>query len=139
MGMPRNPDSRYYFRSAMQRFEDAEILLAADRTTGAVYLAGYSIECILKALILEALPASRRVEVMAEFRGAKAHNYDWLRSLYYDETKGPRFPMEVTEAFTFVRDWSSELRYAPFTIAYEDAEGFIEAIKTIIAWAKARL
>ncbi len=39
-------------RVAFQRFEDAEILLANDRTTGAAYMVGYSVECAFKSLLL---------------------------------------------------------------------------------------
>jgi len=41
---------------AKQRFDDALLLLEMGRTTAAVYLAGYSVECMLKALILSAVP-----------------------------------------------------------------------------------
>jgi HEPN domain-containing protein len=36
---------------AEQRLKDARLLLAADRYSGAYYLAGYAIECALKACI----------------------------------------------------------------------------------------
>lgn len=139
MGIPRDADARLYYRCAVQRFDDARALLAADRTTGGVYLAGYGIECILKALILEGLAPSRRSEVRERFRGAWAHDYERLRSIYYLEVKGPRFPIEVTEAFTLARDWSSELRYAPRTWTYPDASAFMAAAGVIIGWADGRM
>ena len=52
MALPNAVEARPFYRSAKQRFEDAQFLLEADRTTGAIYLAGYSEECILNALIL---------------------------------------------------------------------------------------
>ena len=55
MAVPASSEARLYYRCAFQRQEDAQILLRADRTTGAVYLAGYGRECILKALVLSAL------------------------------------------------------------------------------------
>ena len=50
MAIPRSKESRLFYRCARQRFGEAEILLEAGHPTGAVYLAGYSIECMLKAL-----------------------------------------------------------------------------------------
>ncbi len=52
MALPRAAEARRYYRAAKQRYEDAQMLLEAGRTTGAVYLAGYAVECILKALLL---------------------------------------------------------------------------------------
>jgi hypothetical protein len=46
MAVPASSEARLYYRCAFQRQEDAQILLRADRTTGAVYLAGYAIGCI---------------------------------------------------------------------------------------------
>ncbi len=82
MGIPSSSDARLYYRCAFQRYEEAEILIRADKTTGAVYLAGYGIECILKALVLMAAPAANRSDMLKSFCGSKAHEYEWLRSLY---------------------------------------------------------
>lgn len=49
--MPISKNARLFYRAAKQRFDDALLLLELKRTTAAVYLAGYSIECMLKALI----------------------------------------------------------------------------------------
>jgi len=43
MALPTIRDARSFYQSAKQRFEDAEFLLEAERTTGAIYLAGYSV------------------------------------------------------------------------------------------------
>lgn len=82
MAIPASPDARLYYRCAFQRYEEAEVLFKAEFTTGAVYLAGYGIECILKALVLMAVPAGSRPDMLKSFRGNKAHEYEWLRSLY---------------------------------------------------------
>jgi hypothetical protein len=55
----QSKDVRRFRVAALQRFEDAQILLDNDRATGAVYLAGYAVECLLKAVLLERTPASR--------------------------------------------------------------------------------
>ena len=52
MPIPTSSNARLFYRAAKERFEDAELLLSLNRTTGAVYLAGYSVECIIKSLIL---------------------------------------------------------------------------------------
>ncbi len=67
-------------RVAYQRLDDGNALLGIDRPRAAVYLAGYAVECILKALLLTKTPASKRAEVLATFRGSVAHSIDWLRA-----------------------------------------------------------
>ncbi|MFO0960606.1 MAG: hypothetical protein U0800_24755 [Isosphaeraceae bacterium] len=137
MATPSSIDARYFYRCAVQRFEDAEILLRADRTTGAVYLAGYGVECTLKGMILGSLPAAARKPMLDSFRGAKAHDFEWLRLQYLDNG-GSRFPREVNQAFTLVGGWSTDLRYSPRTARDEEAEGFLNAGRKIIGWGDGR-
>lgn len=106
-------------------------------TTGAVYLAGYAIECILKALVLDAATDVKRAEVLSTFRGNLAHDYEWLRTRYLS-SGGAAFPREVTRGFALVADWSTELRYVPRGISPKDADAFLKATETILDWAKER-
>ena len=82
VAMPSSVQARRFYRAAKQRFDDALLLLAMERTTAAVYLAGYSVECMLKALILSAVPQAQEAALLARFRGARAHDYEWLLELY---------------------------------------------------------
>ncbi len=138
MAVPASIEARLFYRCAFQRQEDAQILLRADHTTGAVYLAGYGIECILKALLLSALTAATRAVMLATFRGARAHDYEWLRTQYL-QNGGSRFPREITEAFTLVNAWSTDMRYLPRTLKADEAEGFLSAAENIIRWADGRI
>jgi HEPN domain-containing protein len=138
MAVPASIEARLYYRCAFQRYEDAQILLRAGRTTGAVYLAGYGIECILKALVLEGLAAAVRTKMLDSFRGTRAHDFEWLRTKYL-QNGGARFPREFTEAFTLVNDWSTDMRYLPRTLRAHDAEGFLLAAKRIIHLVDERL
>jgi len=110
--MPGAREARDYYRCAKQRYEEAEVLSRAGKTTGAVYLAGYGVECMLKALVLNAVPAALRAAVLRSFRGGKAHDFEWLRTLYLDYG-GARFPREITRPFALVSAWSTDLRYSP--------------------------
>lgn len=138
MAMPTSIEARLFYRSALNRHDDAVVLLSADHTTGAVYLVGYGIECILKALILEGLAPDARKGMLAAFRGARAHDFGWLRTQYL-QNGGARFPREITQAFTLVNDWTTDMRYEPKTIRVGDAEGFFAAAERIIHWAKERI
>ncbi len=138
MPTPGDPDARLYHRCAINRFDDAEVLLKANHTTGAVYLAGYGIECILKALALMAVSPARRSLMLHAFRGARGHDYEWLRTQYL-QNGGSGLPPSINNNFIHVNDWSTDLRYAPRTMKDEEAEDFLTAARNIIHWADGRL
>lgn len=140
MGVPKSKEARQFYRAAEQRWEDTTFLYSKDvrRNTAAVYLAGYCVECLLKALILSQATKAETADVLKEFRGGKAHDYDWLRELYYTHG-GSRFPPEVVEAFSTVSVWGTEMRYQPSPIPDDEAEAFLVAVEVIREWADGRL
>src|SRR5438132_7003333 len=95
MALPRPVEARLYYRAAKQRFDDSQHLLRAERTTGAVYLAGYTVECFLKALVLASVARGLRQELLGEFRGSRAHNIEWLGALYRRHV-GAAIPRDIT-------------------------------------------
>lgn len=138
MGVPSSLEANRFYRCAARRMVEARILIEAGQTTGAVYLAGYGVECMLKALILESLPAGRRPAKLRSFRTVKAHDLAWLMKQYLDQG-GSRYPAEVARAFTLVREWSTEIRYDPRDLRQPEADRFVEAAETVVLWAKGRL
>ena len=62
--MPSDPDARLFYRAADRRLTEAEVLRKAAQTTGAVYLAGYGVECKLKAVILGSLATEARTAML---------------------------------------------------------------------------
>jgi hypothetical protein len=112
--------------------------LRAEHTTGAVYLAGYGGECILKALVLSALAPAARSEMLKSFRGTKAHDFEWLRTQYL-QGGGPRLSREIVDAFALVNTWSTGMRYLPGKLSKVAAAGFLAAAGNIIRWAVGRL
>ena len=138
MAVPSDTNARLFYRCAFQRYEEAEVLLRTGYTTGGVYLAGYAVECILKTLLLMAVPAGGREVTLSSFRGGRAHDFEWLRS-QYRINGGAVFPAEVNRHFTLVSDWSTDLRYSPKSVREADAEAFLAASLAIINWADGRL
>jgi hypothetical protein len=76
MALPRAAEARLYYRAAKQRFDDSQLLLKWNRTTGAVYLAGYTVECFIKALVLANVAPDLRHQLLGEFRGNLAHSIE---------------------------------------------------------------
>jgi len=91
-----------------------------------------------ESLILEIVPSGERTEILASFRGARAHDYDWLKAKYF-EKGGPNFPSAVSKNFSLVDTWTTDLRYKAGTSKRGDAEAFLRAAREIIVWADGRL
>lgn len=138
MSTPARPIPRKFYRVAFQRFEEAEVLFDAGYFNGAVYLAGYAVECMLKTLILNATPDKEHESVEAEFRGQRAHQYEWLRNRYA-QTSAPRLPSEIGRSLAFVRTWETSLRYTPGLGNRNDASRFLTEAKKILEWADSRI
>lgn len=138
MGLPQSKEARLYYRAAKQRYDDAQLLLEARRTTGAVYLAGYTVECFLKALVLANAPTGLRRQLLSEFRGSRAHRLEWLRTLYR-ENVAIVIPRDVTRHLSRVSTWSTDLRYATRLLTERDADQFMESVVAIASWADGRM
>jgi hypothetical protein len=137
MGMPKDIDARRYYRVAFQRYEDGTLLQKINRPRAAIYLTGYSVECILKALLLVSTPTRQRADVLASFRGAVGHNIDWLREHLVNRIG--RLPVREAKQLSFVSSWSTDLRYEPGPGDPDDAEAFLAAAESILNWANGRM
>lgn len=130
MAMPRDKDAKRFYIAAGRRLDDAKTLYNADRTTGSMYLAGYTVECMLKALIIAQATSTRKPEVLKEFHGSGAHNFGRLRAAYL-KLGGTRFPKDVVESFLVVQEWGTEWRYDPAPRPADDAESFLASVARI--------
>ena len=138
MGLPHAAEARVYYRAAKQRYEDAQLLLAGERRTGAVYLAGYTVECFMKAILLASVAAGLRKLLLSEFRGNRAHNIEWLGDLYRRHV-GIIIPRGIAQHLSRVASWSTDLRYATGTMSQREADEFFESVDTISAWVDGRM
>src|SRR5947209_4492480 len=99
-------EARRFKRAAQARLAEAEFLLEHQFRTGAVYLAGYAVECLLKALILSSEPVVLNQDTMRMFKGSKAHDFVWLRhALIKRKVFVPRM---IDDCLTQLDDWSTE-------------------------------
>lgn len=125
MPNPRSVEAKPFYQASLQRLEDARVLLDRGRTTGAVYMAGYGVECVLKALLLERTPRPRRVAILASFRGQIAHNFDWLKY----ELRLTGFDLDRFDGRVLlrVRSWTTDLRYSAKRMEDRKAKTFLHA------------
>lgn len=138
MALPKSREARGFYQAAKERLKDARLLLHGGRTTGAVYLAGYAVECMLKALVLSAVPKRERAGLVDSFRGAKAHDFRWLKRRYL-EHGGVQFPPAVMGSFALVEPWRTDIRYQAGAAKRVEAQAFVRAVAEILTWAEGRL
>ncbi len=136
---PRDADARQFYRVAFHRLEDGRLILdELDRPAASLYLTGYAVECMLKALILEATSRNERSAVLAGFRGAGAHDLHWLREGVV--SRGVRIPPEIAgELALAASGWSPELRYVPGPGDRKEAERYWVAAERVLRWANERI
>ncbi|MEM9941402.1 MAG: hypothetical protein AAF939_07395 [Planctomycetota bacterium] len=101
-------------------------------------LPGYSVECVLKALILNSTPTKDQEDVEAEFRGQRAHCFEWLRLRYY-RTGAPQLPVDVSASLTFVSSWETSIRYKAGMGVPDDSARFLTDVQKIVEWADNRI
>lgn len=149
----------HYARVAPQRLQDAEELLQppslpvrskqeqSRHLRGAVYLAGYSVECVLKQYIIshepnaetleEALQARRdRGENVPDIQGVAGHDLNLLFRLTelaaaLDADKNRKIDWGICNK------WKSTWRYDPSVP--KDAQQYVESVRRIYEWVKARV
>ena len=138
MGLPSAKEARRFYRAGQVRREEAGVLRERGYATGAVYLAGYAAECMLKTLLLGATPRGRRAEVFAGFRGAGGHDLRRLRARYA-AAAGGTIPNGISLDLLYLSRWTTDLRYSPKAMPDDFARDFLAATDRVLAWADARV
>ena len=129
---------RRFLSAAIARREEAELLRSAGKSLGAVYLAGYAVECLLKSLILSLRVEHQQLAEIASFRGARAHDYEWLRQRYR-KLGGANFPESIALAFNEVSVWETDLRYSASQQYNGNLNDFLDAVYQIENFVRRRI
>jgi HEPN domain-containing protein len=123
------------------RVEEAQVLLRSRRQQGAYYLAGYAVECALKACIakqrrrFEFPPKKRTVDNMY------SHNLDVLLGV---AGLSAQLEKEIAANPTFaanwntVKDWTSESRYRITGLNGRDMYNAVASPNGVLRWIKLR-
>jgi hypothetical protein len=67
---------------------------------------------MLKALLIESTAKGRRADLVQSFRGAKAHDHEWLQQQNRG-LNGPPIPQDIRAHFVLVNTWFTDFRYRP--------------------------
>lgn len=118
-------------RLADERLADAEVLLGAQRWSGAYYLAGYAVECALKACVLAHIEAHMEV-LFTEKRFVEKCWTHKIETLVTQAQLSDRLELaevdneDLRQNWQVVKDWDEESRYK--TKTQQDAEELLAAI-----------
>jgi len=133
--MTNDPLVRKLLKAARQRLTSAGILLANDQFLDSTYLAGYGVECALKALLITRTPSkSRKVVQQQVFRGKAGHDFENLKARL--RKCQVNFPATMAKSLRTVATWSTDLRYELGRGSAEEAEAFYQAAIAILNWAE---
>lgn len=132
----REKTIRKFQRAATQRLKASALLLEHGFHLEAVYIAGYSVECVLKALILSRTPQSLLAPMVTKVTkaGAKGHDFEFLKGILVRKPIQCVIPPEAAELLELVANWSTDLRYDVGQLDRGEAEQFTEAAAKIVDW-----
>jgi hypothetical protein len=135
--------------AAWSKLEDAECLFEGGRYDAAFYLAGYTIELLLKALICKNLgiedffnfeDSERKYLSREAYRPFKVHDYEQLITLsgYYASFKIEKQNEDFLHHWSLVNPWSENYRYLSGK-KREDVKKFLTSIRIIGEWIETNL
>ncbi len=129
--------SRDFQRAADQRLTTAEFLRDNRYNLDAMYLAGYAIECTLKALILELTPVSQRPDTLKKITaGRQMHDFEVLAGIL--KNVGQRLPVSLVKKYRRY-EWTTALRYETGRTPSGETRGFLKVAKETCDWVKEKL
>jgi hypothetical protein len=123
------------------RLREAKLLLSANAPDGAYYLAGYAIECALKARIAKSterhdFPDLKRAQASYKHPARELISVAGLKSALDEAMR----QFEFSRCWEIVIQWSEESRYSGHS--FQEAADLIEAIENrkhgILQWLKKR-
>ena len=129
--------SRSFYRVAELRLKVAQFLLEHGHGTESKYLGGYSIECAMKSLILDACPPAGLAAMLKKITsGQSMHNYEVLAAILNDQ--GHPLPPAIRTSFRRW-NWSTSLRYSTVRTPHGEVAGFLKLAGRLTVWVKGEL
>jgi len=138
---------------ADRRFDDAQALRATElnaRANGAIYLGGFVIECLLKAMLVDkfrwlqnsSYPANRsEEEKRIWWLCHRSHDLEAILS-YLPEVREKlsrgeqRGAPRLSQSLKSVCTWTIFARYSPSTADIDDARIFLDQVRELRSWLR---
>ncbi len=130
--------------ASLQRLTDARVLFAASRWRGAMYLAGYAVECLLKTKLMQIYDCRtlRELELELELKRRSilpAHGTVFTHHLEGLLRLAPGHHRllnnsEMSYLFNDVNRWTPHWRYDPKQASPEEATQFMTHVDRVMHW-----
>lgn len=130
-------------KASRHRFDDAKSLMASSRLRGAMYIAGYAVECALKAKLMKMRGCFNLRDLQEDLRNHGefnpadtifTHSLEVLLLLTGARDRC-QANQEVWRSFRIANRWVPAWRYATKPIDYpSDATDFVTAVETVVKW-----
>ncbi len=102
-----------------------------------MYMAGYGVECAMKAVLLASAPGSQHARILKSFYGKIGHDFEWLKKEM--TRRGVTIDADAGRHLRRVNTWTTELRYVPGRQDIRETKAFIDAATQLIRWSQGRL
>ena len=132
--------SRDFQKAALQRLTTAEFLLQNTYNLDAMYPRGYTIECSLKALILELTAEPAKIEVLSRITsGGSMHRPEVLLGILRD--MGQVLPGDLRKRFRsrHALEWSPALRDESGRTDTGETRAFLRLARAVHDWVDGRI
>ncbi len=129
-------------KASAHRLEEARALLQAGRWRGAMYMAGYAVECLRKAKLMQrdGCRTLRELEAALPRRGVLAEQATMLTPhlevllRFIQRLDHRRQPRMLWPQCVLVNRWIPAWRYTADAGNRQDATDFLEAVLQIMRW-----
>lgn len=129
--------SREFQKAARQRLTSAEALLRLRLNLDAQYLGGYTVECSLKALILDRTPdADKPARLLRINSGAAMHRPEVLIGEL--RRLGTVLPLSITKRMRRYH-WTTDLRYEAGRRDAGETTAFLNTARAVHNWVEGLL
>lgn len=134
-------------RAGRERLRDARVLFQSLRLRGAMYLAGYAIECLLKTRLMKIHGCNNLEQLEARLRDRKlipadASIYTHQLMTLLKAAQGAQRLGQVPETwkqFNLVNTWMPAWRYSADSPEPEAAQTYLEAIEEVHRWIEVNI
>jgi HEPN domain-containing protein len=131
-------------KAGQHRRADADALFEKQRWRGAMYLAGYAIECLIKAKLMKMFKQSDLEGLEAELKRRHiipddSSLFDHRIELYVGASgrlDALRSNRDLWRSFNVANRWIPSWRYNPDQSNRADAEDFLSAVDAMLEWIR---
>ena len=126
-----------HLRASEVLLKECGTLAESELAHEAVYLAGYAVECILKARWLSAIRPKRHRRALQKLKKSVGHDFRKIVDLLAQLQKPVSIPQHVARGIRHVAaSWKIEMRYSGYPISIAKAAIVLSKAKEIIRWCE---